>query len=121
MGRSPSNPSEQNQSDQDQSERDSFKRQNWPGQNASPRRSPRPRSIDPELYARLQAEAKAPYRALRRFIYVACAASGFIGGFIFLSQVLAGQTTPDTLENLGVQIGVVALMVFLLRIDRAKS
>ncbi len=77
--------------------------------------------MDPELYARLQAEAKAPYRTLRRFIYVAFAASGFIGGFIFLSQVLTGQTTPDTLGNLGIQTGVVALMVFLLRVDRAKS
>jgi hypothetical protein len=77
--------------------------------------------MDPELYARLQAEAKAPYRGLRRFIYVACAASGLIGAFIFLSQLVAGQGTQELAGNLAIQVGVVALMVFLLRIDRDKS
>jgi len=77
--------------------------------------------IDPELYARLQAEAKAPYRSLRRFIYVAFGASGLIGGFIFLSQLLAGQTTSSTIGNLAIQSGVVALMVYLWRIDRSRK
>ncbi|MEL6223956.1 MAG: DUF3493 domain-containing protein [Cyanobacteria bacterium J06626_14] len=77
--------------------------------------------MDPELYARLQAEAKAPYRGLRRFIYVACAASGLIGAFIFFAQLISGQGTDSIIGNLAIQIGVVALMVFLLRIDRDKS
>lgn len=78
-------------------------------------------NIDPELYARLQAEAKAPYRGLRRFIYVAFAASGVIGGFIFLAQIASGEMGTTVLSNFAIQVGVVALMVFLLRIDRAKE
>ena len=81
------------------------------------RRSP----MDSELYARLQAEAKAPYRGLRRFIYIAFGASGSLGALIFISQLLSGQGTQATLGNLAIQVGVIALMVYLFRIDRAKK
>lgn len=63
---------------------------------------------DPEKYAHLRAEAAAPYRGLRRFFYVSCAASGAIGGFIFVMQLLAGRGTENTGLNLIVQVGVVA-------------
>jgi hypothetical protein len=72
---------------------------------------------DPEKYARLRAEAAAPYRGLRRFIYVSFAASGLIGGFIFLTQLLAGRDVAEALPNLGVQVGVVALMIWLLWLE----
>lgn len=72
---------------------------------------------DPELYARLKAEAAAPYRGLRRFVYVACAASGAIGGFVFFTKLLAGQPVSETLPNLALQVGIVALMVWLLRLE----
>lgn len=72
---------------------------------------------DPEKYARLRAEAAAPYRGLRRFIYVSFAASGFIGGFIFLTQLLAGRNVAEALPNFAVQVGVVALMVWLLQLE----
>jgi hypothetical protein len=72
---------------------------------------------DPEKYARLRAEAAAPYRGLRRFIYITFAASGFVGGFIFLAQLLAGRDVAEALPNLGVQVGVVALMIWLLRLE----
>jgi hypothetical protein len=72
---------------------------------------------DPEKYARLRAEAAAPYRGLRRFIYVSFAASGFIGGFIFLAQLLAGQNVAEALPNLGIQVGVIALMIWLLSLE----
>lgn len=77
--------------------------------------------MDSELYARLQAEAKAPYRSLRRFIYIAFGISGALGALIFLSQLLSGQGTQAALGNLAVQLGVIALMVYLFRIDRAKD
>ncbi|MEB3210808.1 MAG: DUF3493 domain-containing protein [Leptolyngbyaceae bacterium] len=77
--------------------------------------------MDPELYKRLQAEAKAPYRGLRRFIYLAFGASGLIGAFIFLAQLISGQGTQAIAGNFALQVGVVALMVFLLRIDQDKS
>lgn len=77
--------------------------------------------IQDDRYARLRAEAAAPYRGLRQFIYLTCGASGAIGGFIFLLQILAGRDVAAALPNLGVQVVVVALMVWLFRIDRPKS
>ena len=68
-----------------------------------------------QQYARLKAEAVAPYKGLRKFIYIACGASGFIGAFIFLSQLLAGRDVNSTLPNLALQLGVVVLMIFLWR------
>lgn len=77
--------------------------------------------IAPEKYARLKAEAKAPYRGLRQFIYVAFGASGFIGGFIFFFQLLAGRDLETTLPNFAIQVGVVALMVWLYRLEQRSS
>ena len=82
---------------------------------SSPKTSrPRPK-LDPEQYARLKAEAKAPYRGLRKFIYVAFGASGFIGALVFLSQLAAGRNISSALPNFALQIGIVALMVWLFR------
>lgn len=79
------------------------------------------RRTDPQLYARLKAESKAPYRGLRKFIYIAFGASGAIGAFIFLMQLIAGKGEfGTTLSNLGVQIGVIALMVFLFRLEKKE-
>ncbi|HEY9835027.1 MAG TPA: DUF3493 domain-containing protein, partial [Stenomitos sp.] len=58
--------------------------------NQNPNRKINPRQLSPEKYAKLKAEAKAPYRALRHFIYLAFGASGFIGAFVFLAQLAAG-------------------------------
>jgi Low psii accumulation1 / Rep27 len=82
---------------------------------------PKPDSIDPELWRRLQDEAKSPFRGLRQFVYVSCAISGAIGGVVFFFKLLAGRDLEATIPNLALQIGVVALMVFLLRIDKAKN
>ena len=68
-----------------------------------------------EKYARLKAEAQAPYRGLRKFIYLAFGASGFIGALIFLAQLAAGRDITSALPNFALQIGVVALMVWLFR------
>jgi hypothetical protein len=81
---------------------------------------PKPSSIDPELLRRLKAEAKSPYRGLRQFIYVSCLASGAIGGVVFFFKVAAGRDLETSIPNLALQAGVVAVMVWLLRIDRAK-
>ena len=68
-----------------------------------------------EQYARLKAEAQTPYRGLRKFVYVGCGASGFIGAVVFLAQLLAGRDVDAALPNLALQVGVIALMVFLFR------
>lgn len=85
--------------------------------NSRDRPPTKPQGMDDETFARLKAEAIAPYRGLRRFIYYSFAASGAVGGFIFLTQLLAGQNVTEVLPNLGIQIGVVALMVWLLRLE----
>ncbi|UIE38477.1 DUF3493 domain-containing protein [Leptodesmis sichuanensis] len=72
---------------------------------------------DPKKYAHLRAEAAAPYRGLRRFIYISFAASGSIGAFIFLTQLLAGRDVTEALPNFAIQIAVVALMVWLLQLE----
>ena len=85
-----------------------------------PKRPNALKQSDPEKYARLLAESKAPYRGLRKFIYVSFGLSGAIGGFVFLFRVLAGRDLETTLPNLALQIGVVALMVGLFRWDKAR-
>jgi Low psii accumulation1 / Rep27 len=90
----------------------------------APSRSPKvkdKRPLDPEIYARLKAEAATPYRGLRQFVYFGCGASGFIGAVIFLAQLAAGRDVDSALPNFALQIGVVALMVWLFRWESRKS
>lgn len=75
------------------------------------------KKLDRERYDRLRAETKAPYRGLRQFIYVAFGASGAIGAVVFLAQLLSGRALAGALPNFALQIGVVALMVLLFRLD----
>ncbi len=76
-----------------------------------------PPGMSPERYARLMAEAKAPYRGLRKFVYGSVGASGAIGAFVFLAQTLAGRDLAAALPNLLLQVGIVAGMVFLFRLE----
>ncbi|NMF81927.1 DUF3493 domain-containing protein [Nodosilinea sp. P-1105] len=85
--------------------------------NPSPRETP-PKGMSQEKYARLKAEAKAPYKGLRKFIYGAVGASGMIGAFIFFTQLLAGRDVSSALPNLAVQLGVIALVVVLYRLEK---
>ncbi len=76
----------------------------------------------PKPYSKLRQEIKAPYRSLRKFIYVAMGGSGFIGSWIFLLRSLAGKgSLPENLGNLALQIGVTVLMVFLFQRDRDRQ
>ncbi|HEY9675826.1 MAG TPA: DUF3493 domain-containing protein [Waterburya sp.] len=87
----------------------------------NPNSKTNPHNLSPEQYARLKAQAKAPYRILRQFIYLAFGASGFIGAFVFLSQLASGQEVGTALPNFALQIGVVALMVWLFRLDQGAE
>ena len=73
--------------------------------------------LDPEKYAKLKAEAKAPYKGLRRFFYVAFGASGFIGALIFFARLIAGQNISHDLPNFALQLGILALMIGLFRLE----
>ncbi len=75
--------------------------------------------INSEQYKRLKREAKTPYRGLRIFIYMAFAGSGFIGAVVFFARLIAGNGELEAnLGNFALQIGVLALMIWLYRIDR---
>jgi hypothetical protein len=76
--------------------------------------SPNPK-LSPEKYARLKAEAQAPYKGLRKFIYLGLGASGFIGALVFFTQLLAGRGSMAGLANFALQVGVVSLMIGLFR------
>ncbi len=91
---------------------------NSTSKNPPPKPKINPLRLSPEKYAKLRAEAKAPYRGLRKFIYVAFGASGFIGALIFLSNLAAGDEVSTAIPNLGLQIGIVALMVWLFRLEQ---
>ncbi|WP_088890596.1 DUF3493 domain-containing protein [Leptolyngbya ohadii] len=80
-----------------------------------------PSNLDPEKYAQLKAELQNPYRGLRQFIYIGCGASGFVGAFIFLAQLIAGRDVTAALPNFAIQVGVIALMVWLYRLERRNS
>lgn len=79
--------------------------------------NPKPK-LTPEQYNRLREQATKPYKGLRRFIYIAFGASGAIGAFIFLTQLAAGRNSAATLPNFALQLGIVALMVFLFRLEK---
>ena len=75
-----------------------------------------------EQYERLRREAKSPYRGLRIFIYIALAGSGFIGAVVFFAKLIAGNGDFETnLGNFALQIGALALMIWLYRIDQPKK
>ena len=80
-------------------------------------RHPILKHTDPKKYAFLKAEAAAPYRSLRQFVYIGFAASGAIGAFVFFAQLLAGQNVGTTFPNFALQIGIVSLMVWLFRLE----
>ncbi len=84
------------------------------------RRKP-PDGMSQERFDRLVAESKAPYKGLRKFLYASFGASGAIGGFVFFTKILAGRDLGQSIPNLALQVGVVALMVFLFRWEDRKK
>jgi hypothetical protein len=76
-----------------------------------------PNSLDPDKYARLKAELKTPYKGFRKFIYFSFGVSALLGALIFLTQLIAGRGIGNTLPNFALQVGVIALMVWLYRLE----
>jgi Low psii accumulation1 / Rep27 len=80
------------------------------------------RQTNPEKYAALTAEAQAPFRSLRLFVYASCVISAGVGGMVIFLGILAGRNLEVAIPNFAVNAGVVALMTWLfLKENKAKD
>jgi len=83
--------------------------------------SPGKPALDDETLARLRAEARAPYRGLRQFFYLAFAASALLGSVVFFFKLLAGREIVTTLTSFGLQVGILSLMIWLYRLEQRRQ
>ena len=75
--------------------------------------------IDPELKRKLLKESQAPFKGLRRLLWIAFTGSSFLGLFIMISKIASGNEIQQ--NNLFIQIGACALFSLLLFFDRNKK
>ncbi len=75
--------------------------------------------IDPELKKKLLQESQAPFKGLRRILWIAFSGSAFLGLMIMLSKIATG----DELQQNNLLIQLFACIVFptLLFLDRNKD
>ncbi|MFT0796081.1 DUF3493 domain-containing protein [Synechococcus sp. H70.1] len=71
--------------------------------------------------ARLLAEVTAPYRSLRRFVYLAVGFSAGVGAFVFFFRALAGRDLETTLPSLALQLGILAGALGLNRLENRSQ
>ena len=74
--------------------------------------------IDPELKKKLLKESQAPFKGLRKVLWIAFSGSAFLGLFIMLSKIASGNEIQQ--NNLFIQLGACVLFPFLLFLDRNK-
>ena len=75
--------------------------------------------IDPELKKKLLKESQAPFKGLRRLLWIAFSGSAFLGLLIMLSKIANGSELNQ--YNLPIQIGACLLFPTLLFLDRNES
>ena len=75
--------------------------------------------IDPELKKKLLKETQAPFKGLRRILWIAFSGSAFLGLFIMLSRIASGNELQQT--NFLIQLGACIIFPSLLFIDRNKA
>ena len=74
--------------------------------------------IDPELKKKLLKESQAPFKGLRKVLWIAFSGSAFLGLFIMLSKIASGNEIQQ--NNLFIQLAACALFPFLLFLERNK-
>ena len=74
--------------------------------------------IDPELKKKLLRETQAPFKGLRRILWIAFTGSAYLGLLIMLSKIAGGNEFQ--LNNLLIQIIACLLFPILLFVDREK-
>ena len=75
--------------------------------------------IDPELKRKLLKESQAPFKGLRKVLWISFTGSAFLGLFIMLSKIASGNEIQQ--NNVLIQLGACALFPFLLFLERNKS
>ena len=75
--------------------------------------------IDPELKKKLLKETQAPFKGLRRILWIAFTGSAFLGLLIMLSKIASGSELQQ--NNLLIQIGACVLFPALLLIEKNKD
>ena len=75
--------------------------------------------IDPELKKKLLKETQAPFKGLRRVLWIAFSGSAFLGLLIMFFRISSG--TELQLNNLLIQIGACVIFPTLLFLDRNKD
>ena len=75
--------------------------------------------IDPELKKKLLKESQAPFKGLRRILWVAFSGSAFLGLLIMLLRVASGFELQQ--NNLLIQLGACLIFPTLLFWDRKKD
>ena len=75
--------------------------------------------IDPELKKKLMKESQAPFKGLRRFLWIAFSGSAFLGLLIMFSKIASGSELHQ--NNLLIQLVACILFPTLLILDRNKD
>ena len=75
--------------------------------------------IDPELKKKLLNDSQAPFKGLRRILWIAFSGSAFLGLLIMLSKILSGSELQR--NNLLIQMGACILFPTLIFFDRNKD
>ena len=75
--------------------------------------------LDPKLKQKLLKESQAPFKGLRRILWLAFSGSAFLGLLIMLSKIASGGEFNQ--NNLLIQLGACIIFPALLIIDKNKD
>ena len=74
--------------------------------------------IDPKLKKKLLSESQAPFKGLRRILWIAFSGSAFLGLLIMLAKIVNGSELQQ--NNLLIQLGACIIFPTLLFLDKNK-
>ena len=75
--------------------------------------------IDPNLKKKLLEESQAPFKGLRKTLWIAFTGSAYLGLFIMVSRIASGNELQQ--NNLLIQLGACLLFPLLFFLERKKD
>ena len=75
--------------------------------------------IDPQLKKKLLKETQAPFKGLRKILWIAFSGSAFLGLLIMLFKIAGGNELQQ--NNILIQLGACVLFPILFFLDRNKK